>query len=72
MTDALTVAEAKARLPELVAAVAATHGHVEITRNGEPAAVLISHAVFDSLREAIVILSHAAASSEPHRSSLSD
>jgi prevent-host-death family protein len=28
---------------ELVAAVATTHEHAEITRNGEPAALLLSH-----------------------------
>jgi prevent-host-death family protein len=61
MTEVMTVTDAKARLSELVAAVATTHEHVEITRNGEPAAVLISHEEFDSLRETIAILSDAGA-----------
>jgi len=61
MTEMMTVTDAKARLSELVAAVATTHEHVEITRNGEPAAVLISHEEFDSLRETIAILSDAGA-----------
>jgi len=53
----MNVTEAKTRLSELVAAVAATHDHVEITRNGEPAAVLVSHAEMTALRETIAILS---------------
>jgi antitoxin YefM len=57
MTQTVTVTDAKARLSELVAAVASTHDHVEITRNGEPAAVLISTEELSALRETIAILS---------------
>lgn len=57
MSETITVTDAKARLSELVAAVAATQDHVEITRNGEPAAVLVSHAELAALRETIAILS---------------
>lgn len=57
MSYTLTVTDAKARLSELVAAVATTHDHVDITRNGEPAAVLVSHAELAALRETIAILS---------------
>ena len=57
MTQTVTVTDAKARLSELVAAVATTHDHIEITRNGEPAAVLISADELDALRETIAILS---------------
>jgi len=53
----MNVTEAKTRLSELVAALAATQDHVEITRNGEPAAVLVSHAEMTALRETIAILS---------------
>lgn len=53
----MTVTDAKARLSELVAAVASTQEHVEITRNGAPAAVLVSHAELAALRETIAILS---------------
>ncbi len=53
----MTVTDAKARLSELVAAVTNTHDHVEITRNGEPAAVLISYAEMAALRETIAVLS---------------
>lgn len=56
----LTVTDAKARLSELVAAVQETHEHVEITRNGSPAAVLVSPDELAALRETIAILSDAA------------
>jgi antitoxin YefM len=61
MSQTLTVTDAKARLSELVAAVATTHEHVEITRNGEQAAVLMSFAELDALRETIALLSDAEA-----------
>ncbi len=57
MSETVTVTDAKARLSELVAAVAATQDHIEITRNGEPAAVLVSHGEIAALRETIAILS---------------
>lgn len=57
----MTVTDAKARLSELVAAVVTTQDHVDITRNGEPAAVLVSHAELAALRETIAILSDPAA-----------
>jgi antitoxin YefM len=57
MSETMNVTEAKARLSELVASVAATQDHVEITRNGEPAAVLISHEELEALRETVAVLS---------------
>ncbi|HEY0168665.1 MAG TPA: type II toxin-antitoxin system Phd/YefM family antitoxin [Jatrophihabitans sp.] len=57
MTRTLTVTDAKARLSELVAMVEQTQEHIDITRNGEPAAVLISHAELQAMRETIAILS---------------
>jgi len=57
MSQTLTVTDAKARLSELVSAVATTQEHVDITRNGEPAAVLVSHAELEALYETIAILS---------------
>jgi prevent-host-death family protein len=60
MTSTMNVTEAKARLSELVNAVATTHDHVEITRNGEPAAVLVSIEELRALRETVAILSDAA------------
>ena len=64
MSDTMTVTDAKTRLSELVAAVAATHDHIDITRNGEPAAVLMSHAELTALRETIAILSDPAAAQD--------
>jgi antitoxin YefM len=53
----MTVTDAKARLSELVAIVEQTQEHIDITRNGEPAAVLVSYAELEALRETIAILS---------------
>ena len=55
----MTVTDAKARLSELVAMVERTPEHVDITRNGKPSAVLVSHAELEALRETIAILSDA-------------
>ncbi len=57
MSETLTVKDARRRLPELVAAVATTRDHMEITRNGKPVVVLPSHAEFAALQETIAILS---------------
>ncbi len=64
MSETMTVTDAKARLSELVAAVAKTQDHVDITRNGEPAAVLMSYTELAALRETIAILSDPAAVAE--------
>lgn len=61
MSETLTVTSAKARLSELVASVATTQDHIEITRNGQPAAVLVSHAELAALRETIAVVSDPAA-----------
>jgi len=57
MPETLTLTEAKARLSELVVAVERTHDHVHITRNGAPAAALVSYAELAALRETIEVLS---------------
>lgn len=57
MSLTMTVTDLKARLSELVALVENTQEHVDITRNGEPAAVLLSYAELTALRETIAILS---------------
>ena len=51
MAKTLTLSEAKARLSELVAAVERTEEELVITRNGRPAAVLISADEFESWQE---------------------
>ena len=47
----MTLSEAKARLSELVATVEKTEEELIITRNGRPAAVLISAEEFESWQE---------------------
>jgi antitoxin YefM len=59
MSQTMTVTDVKARLSELVAMVESTQEHVDITRNGEPAAVLVSYAELTALQETIAILSDA-------------
>ena len=48
-----SLANVKAQLSAFVEAVATTHERVVITRNGEPAAVLISPEDLESLEETI-------------------
>jgi prevent-host-death family protein len=51
MAKTFTLSEAKARLSELVATVERTEEELVITRNGRPAAVLISADEFESWQE---------------------
>ncbi len=51
MSKIFTLSEAKARLSELVATVEQTEEELVITRNGRPAAVLISAEEFESWKE---------------------
>ena len=51
MSKTLTLSEAKARLSELVATVEQTEEELVITRNGRPAAVLVSADEFESWKE---------------------
>ena len=55
MSKTLTISEAKARLSELVASVEQTEEELVITRNGRPAAVLMSAEEFDSWQETLAI-----------------
>lgn len=55
--DTLSLADVKARLSAVVDAVQGTHERVTITRNGKPAAVLISPDDLASLEETLEILS---------------
>ena len=52
-----SLANVKARLSAFVESVSTTHERVVITRNGEPAAVLISPEDLEALEETIAILS---------------
>lgn len=56
-----SLADVKAHLSAYVASVHDTHERVVITRNGEPAAVLISPEDLESLEETLAVLSDPAA-----------
>ena len=55
--DTLSLSEAKMKLSELVKKVQSTDTEVVITKNGRPAAVLVSPDEFESWRETIKIKS---------------
>jgi prevent-host-death family protein len=56
MSDTVPVTDAKAHLSDLVDRVEHEHERILVTRNGLPAAVLISPDDLDSLEETIEIL----------------
>jgi prevent-host-death family protein len=60
----LSLSEAKMKLSGLVQAVRDTDEEIVITKNGTPAAVLISPEEFESLKETIAVRSDAALSEE--------
>lgn len=60
----LSLSEAKMKLSGLVQAVRDTDEEIVITKNGVPAAVLISHEEFESLKETVAIRSDAALAEE--------
>ena len=57
MTTTLPLADVRDRLSPLVSSVETTHERVVITKNGRPAAVLISYDDLVSLQETLEILS---------------
>jgi antitoxin YefM len=57
MPKTLPLTEVKAKLSELVGDVADQQDRIVVTRNGRPAAVLISPDDLDSLEETVAILS---------------
>jgi prevent-host-death family protein len=60
----LSLSEAKMKLSGLVQAVKDTDEEIVITKNGAPAAVLISPEEFESLKETIAVRSDAVLSEE--------
>jgi prevent-host-death family protein len=54
---ALSVSEAKMKLSGLIDAVNATDEEIVITKNGRPAAVLVSAEEFESLEETVAVRS---------------
>ena len=57
---ALSVSEAKMKLSGLIDTVNATDEEIIITRNGRPAAVLVSPEEFESLKETVAVRSDSA------------
>jgi prevent-host-death family protein len=60
----LPLAEIKKRLSEIVDGVEQKHDRVVLTRNGRPAAVILSPDELESLEETLAILSNPAALQE--------
>ncbi len=59
MTITVSLAAAQANLTQLVDQVAVTHQRVEVTRDGVPAAVLLSSDDYAALLETLAVLSDA-------------
>jgi prevent-host-death family protein len=57
MAKILPISEVKARLPELVTGVEEREEEVIVTRNGRPAAMLVSYAEYERLKETLDVLS---------------
>lgn len=57
MPDSIPLADAKARFSEIVERVVSQQERVVVTRNGRPAAVLLSPDDLESLEETLAILS---------------
>lgn len=67
MSETLPLAEIKARLSEIVDIVEGQHERVILTRNGRPAAVLISPEDLEALEDTLELLSDPKASREIER-----
>ena len=61
MNDTLSLADAKARLSEIVGRVNKQHERVTVTVHGRPSAVLVSADDLEALEETIAVLSDAGA-----------
>ena len=60
MSETLPLSSVKAHLSEIVDRVEGEHDRVVVTRNGRPAAVLISQDDLDGLEETLAIMSDSA------------
>jgi antitoxin YefM len=61
MSETLPLSSVKARLSELVDRVESQHDRIVLTRNGRPAAVLLSPEDLEGLEETLALLSDPAA-----------
>ena len=64
MSDTLPLAEVKAKLSEMVDRVEQQHDRITVTRNGRPAAVLMSPEDLASLEDTLDLLSNPKAMAE--------
>lgn len=64
MSETLPLASVKARFSEMVDRVERTHDRIVVTRNGRPAAVMISPDELASLEDTLELLSDPAAMDE--------
>jgi len=68
LEDILSLSDARSTLSSIVERVAGTHERVTITRNGRPAAVLISPEDLEALEETLDVLSDHATMKQLHES----
>jgi antitoxin YefM len=64
MSDTLPLAEVKAKFSEMVDRVEQQHDRITVTRNGRPAAVLVSPEDLASLEDTLELLSNPTALAE--------
>jgi antitoxin YefM len=64
MAKVLPISEAKMKLAELVAGLKTGDEEVLITRNGQPAAILIAPEAYEALKETLSILSNPEATAQ--------
>lgn len=68
MSETVPLSSVKSHLSELVDRVEGQHDRIVVTRNGRPAAVLISNADLDGLEETLAIMSDPALMAQIHES----
>jgi antitoxin YefM len=68
MSETLSLSSVKAHLSEIVDRVEGEHDRVVVTRNGKPAAVLISHEDLEALEETLQVMSDPTLMAEIHQS----
>jgi len=67
MSDTMPLAEVKAKFSEMIDRVEAQHDRITVTRNGRPAAVLMSPDDLASLEDTLDLLSNPSAITELER-----
>jgi antitoxin YefM len=68
MSETVPLSSVKSHLSELVDRVEGQHDRIVVTRNGRPAAVLISNEDLDGLEETLSIMSDPALMAQIHES----